>query len=196
MELICISLVLRECICTRVHVSHALFFPCCCCLIIEIGAWIKFVLRNFIKAADEMLPDSIKYFFRCENIYLLSKPQLSSEGSIFHPQNQALIFCHKPAFVNSHFLPFAFSEVVRNFRLYRNFSDQIFSWSCNVLSVSPGKAAGTLNLGNFFATHKGYTRQGFDRLSTEGSDLEKDDEDATDSENEEYSAPPPPISSS
>uniref|UniRef100_A0A4W4H153 Peptidylglycine alpha-amidating monooxygenase n=1 Tax=Electrophorus electricus TaxID=8005 RepID=A0A4W4H153_ELEEL len=56
----------------------------------------------------------------------------------------------------------------------------------------PGKAAGTLNLGNFFATHKGYTRQGFDRLSTEGSDLEKDDEDATDSENEEYSAPPPP----
>uniref|UniRef100_A0AAY5EK14 Peptidylglycine alpha-amidating monooxygenase n=1 Tax=Electrophorus electricus TaxID=8005 RepID=A0AAY5EK14_ELEEL len=55
-----------------------------------------------------------------------------------------------------------------------------------------GKAAGTLNLGNFFATHKGYTRQGFDRLSTEGSDLEKDDEDATDSENEEYSAPPPP----
>uniref|UniRef100_A0AAR2J5K9 Peptidylglycine alpha-amidating monooxygenase n=1 Tax=Pygocentrus nattereri TaxID=42514 RepID=A0AAR2J5K9_PYGNA len=59
-----------------------------------------------------------------------------------------------------------------------------------------GKAAGTLNLGNFFATHKGYTRQGFDRLSTEGSDLEKDDEDATDSENEEYSAPPPPVSAS
>uniref|UniRef100_A0AAY4BXZ4 Peptidylglycine alpha-amidating monooxygenase n=1 Tax=Denticeps clupeoides TaxID=299321 RepID=A0AAY4BXZ4_9TELE len=52
-----------------------------------------------------------------------------------------------------------------------------------------------LNLGNFFATHKGYTRQGFDRLSTEGSDQEKDDEDATDSENEEYSAPPPPVSS-
>uniref|UniRef100_A0AAY4BXL7 Peptidylglycine alpha-amidating monooxygenase n=1 Tax=Denticeps clupeoides TaxID=299321 RepID=A0AAY4BXL7_9TELE len=58
-----------------------------------------------------------------------------------------------------------------------------------------GKAAGSLNLGNFFATHKGYTRQGFDRLSTEGSDQEKDDEDATDSENEEYSAPPPPVSS-
>lgn len=56
-----------------------------------------------------------------------------------------------------------------------------------------GKAAGGLNLGNFFATHKGYTRQGFDRLSTEGSDQEKDDENDTDSENEEYSAPPPPV---
>uniref|UniRef100_A0A8C1INB5 Peptidylglycine alpha-amidating monooxygenase n=1 Tax=Cyprinus carpio TaxID=7962 RepID=A0A8C1INB5_CYPCA len=59
-----------------------------------------------------------------------------------------------------------------------------------------GKAAGSLNLGNFFASHKGYTRHGFDRLSTEGSDLEKDDEDGTDSENEEYSAPPAPMSSS
>ncbi|XP_051540968.1 peptidyl-glycine alpha-amidating monooxygenase B-like [Myxocyprinus asiaticus] len=59
-----------------------------------------------------------------------------------------------------------------------------------------GKAAGTLNLGNFFATHKGYTRHGFDRLSTEGSDLEKDNEDGTDSENEEYSALPPSMSSS
>uniref|UniRef100_A0A8C1AXX0 Peptidylglycine alpha-amidating monooxygenase n=1 Tax=Cyprinus carpio carpio TaxID=630221 RepID=A0A8C1AXX0_CYPCA len=59
-----------------------------------------------------------------------------------------------------------------------------------------GKAAGSLNLGNFFATHKGYTRHGFDRLSTEGSDLEKDDEDGTDSENEEYTAPPAPMSSS
>ncbi|KAF7701336.1 peptidyl-glycine alpha-amidating monooxygenase B isoform X1 [Silurus meridionalis] len=63
--------------------------------------------------------------------------------------------------------------------------------SGGILGKLRGKAAGTLNLGNFFATHKGYTRQGFDRLSTEGSDLEKDDEDATDSENEEYSAPPP-----
>ncbi|KAM9456628.1 peptidyl-glycine alpha-amidating monooxygenase B isoform 2-T4 [Clarias gariepinus] len=68
--------------------------------------------------------------------------------------------------------------------------------SGGLLGKLRGKAAGTLNLGNFFATHKGYTRQGFDRLSTEGSDLEKDDEDATDSENEEYSAPPPPVSSS
>ncbi|XP_062409751.1 peptidyl-glycine alpha-amidating monooxygenase B isoform X2 [Sardina pilchardus] len=69
--------------------------------------------------------------------------------------------------------------------------------SGGILGKLRGKAAGTLNLGNFFATHKGYTRQGFDRLSTEGSDQEKDDEDATDSENEEYAAPPlPPISSS
>ncbi|XP_036451012.1 peptidyl-glycine alpha-amidating monooxygenase isoform X2 [Colossoma macropomum] len=68
--------------------------------------------------------------------------------------------------------------------------------SGGLLGKLRGKAAGTLNLGNFFASHKGYTRQGFDRLSTEGSDLEKDDEDATDSENEEYSAPPPPVSAS
>ncbi|XP_046906347.1 peptidyl-glycine alpha-amidating monooxygenase isoform X1 [Hypomesus transpacificus] len=65
-----------------------------------------------------------------------------------------------------------------------------------ILGKLRGKAAGSLNLGNFFATHKGYSRQGFDRLSTEGSDQEKDDEDATDSENEEYSAPPPPVPSS
>ncbi|CAM4730814.1 unnamed protein product [Leuciscus chuanchicus] len=65
-----------------------------------------------------------------------------------------------------------------------------------ILGKIRGKAAGGLNLGNFFASHKGYTRHGFDRLSTEGSDLEKDEEDGTDSENEEYSAPPPPVSSS
>lgn len=54
-----------------------------------------------------------------------------------------------------------------------------------------GKGGGGLNLGNFFASHKGYSRKGFDRLSTEGSDQEKDEDDGTDSE-EEYSAPPPP----
>uniref|UniRef100_A0A8B9CXU2 Peptidylglycine alpha-amidating monooxygenase n=1 Tax=Anser brachyrhynchus TaxID=132585 RepID=A0A8B9CXU2_9AVES len=53
------------------------------------------------------------------------------------------------------------------------------------------KGGGGLNLGNFFASHKGYSRKGFDRLSTEGSDQEKDEDDGTDSE-EEYSAPPPP----
>uniref|UniRef100_A0A5F8G7D0 Peptidylglycine alpha-amidating monooxygenase n=1 Tax=Monodelphis domestica TaxID=13616 RepID=A0A5F8G7D0_MONDO len=52
-----------------------------------------------------------------------------------------------------------------------------------------GKGSGGLNLGNFFANRKGYSRKGFDRLSTEGSDQEKDDE-GSDSE-EEYSAPPP-----
>lgn len=51
---------------------------------------------------------------------------------------------------------------------------------------------GSLNLGNFFATHKGYSRQGFDQLSTEGSDQERNDEESSDSENEEYSALPPP----
>ncbi|XP_036385374.1 peptidyl-glycine alpha-amidating monooxygenase isoform X2 [Megalops cyprinoides] len=70
------------------------------------------------------------------------------------------------------------------------------SSSGGILGKLRGKAGGGLNLGNFFASHKGYSRKGFDRLSTEGSDQEKDDEEATDSENEEYSAPPPPISSS
>uniref|UniRef100_A0AAX7SHX3 Peptidylglycine alpha-amidating monooxygenase n=1 Tax=Astatotilapia calliptera TaxID=8154 RepID=A0AAX7SHX3_ASTCA len=58
------------------------------------------------------------------------------------------------------------------------------------------KAVGSLNLGNFFPSHKGYSRQGFDQLSTEGSDQERNDEDSSDSENEEYSALPPPQSSS
>ncbi|XP_056393507.1 peptidyl-glycine alpha-amidating monooxygenase isoform X4 [Hyla sarda] len=61
-----------------------------------------------------------------------------------------------------------------------------------------GKGTGGLNLGTFFASHKGYSRKGFDRLSTEGSDQEKDDDDGSDSE-EEYSVPtipPVPVSSS
>ncbi|XP_059690321.1 peptidyl-glycine alpha-amidating monooxygenase isoform X5 [Gavia stellata] len=58
-------------------------------------------------------------------------------------------------------------------------------------TVYGGKGGGGLNLGNFFASHKGYSRKGFDRLSTEGSDQEKDEDDGTDSE-EECSAPPPP----
>ncbi|KAM9253756.1 peptidyl-glycine alpha-amidating monooxygenase isoform 5-T6 [Dugong dugon] len=53
-----------------------------------------------------------------------------------------------------------------------------------------GKGTGGLNLGNFFASRKGYSRKGFDRLSTEGSDQEKDEDDASESE-EEYSAPLP-----
>uniref|UniRef100_A0A3B4Z4W3 Peptidylglycine alpha-amidating monooxygenase n=1 Tax=Seriola lalandi dorsalis TaxID=1841481 RepID=A0A3B4Z4W3_SERLL len=69
------------------------------------------------------------------------------------------------------------------------------SVTCCFLLCS-GKAVGTLNLGNFFASHKGYSRQGFDQLSTEGSDQERNDEDSSDSENEEYSALPPPQSSS
>uniref|UniRef100_A0A665WWH6 Peptidylglycine alpha-amidating monooxygenase n=1 Tax=Echeneis naucrates TaxID=173247 RepID=A0A665WWH6_ECHNA len=57
------------------------------------------------------------------------------------------------------------------------------------------RVLGTLNLGNFFASHKGYSRQGFDQLSTESSDQEHNDEDSSDSDNEEYSALPPPQSS-
>lgn len=53
-----------------------------------------------------------------------------------------------------------------------------------------GKGSGGLNLGNFFASRKGYSRKGFDRVSTEGSDQEKDEDDGSDSE-EEYSAPLP-----
>ncbi|KAM6034119.1 peptidyl-glycine alpha-amidating monooxygenase isoform 2-T2 [Chlamydotis macqueenii] len=65
------------------------------------------------------------------------------------------------------------------------------SSSGRILGRLRGKGGGGLNLGNFFASHKGYSRKGFDRLSTEGSDQEKDEDDATDSE-EECSAPPPP----
>ncbi|XP_073401914.1 peptidyl-glycine alpha-amidating monooxygenase isoform X3 [Dendrobates tinctorius] len=70
--------------------------------------------------------------------------------------------------------------------------------SGGILGKLRGKGSGGLNLGTFFASHKGYSRKGFDRLSTEGSDQEKDDDDGSDSE-EEYSAPtipPVPISSS
>uniref|UniRef100_A0A8C5TI50 Peptidylglycine alpha-amidating monooxygenase n=1 Tax=Malurus cyaneus samueli TaxID=2593467 RepID=A0A8C5TI50_9PASS len=55
---------------------------------------------------------------------------------------------------------------------------------------------GGINLGNFFASHKGYSRKGFDRLSTEGSDQEKDEDDGTDSEEECSASPLPPAPSS
>nr|XP_044988181.1 peptidyl-glycine alpha-amidating monooxygenase isoform X6 [Jaculus jaculus] len=68
--------------------------------------------------------------------------------------------------------------------------------SGRVLGRFRGKGSGGLNLGNFFASRKGYSRKGFDRLSTEGSDQEKDEDDGSESE-EEYSAPlPPPAPSS
>ncbi|XP_066567365.1 peptidyl-glycine alpha-amidating monooxygenase B isoform X7 [Amia ocellicauda] len=78
-------------------------------------------------------------------------------------------------------------------RMYGDAESKLESSSSGgILGKLRGKTGGGLNLGNFFASHKGYSRKGFDRLSTEGSDQEKDDEDATDSETEEYSAPPPP----
>ncbi|XP_049625077.1 peptidyl-glycine alpha-amidating monooxygenase isoform X4 [Suncus etruscus] len=69
--------------------------------------------------------------------------------------------------------------------------------SGRVLGRLRGKGTGGLNLGNFFASRKSYSRKGFDRLSTEGSDLEKDEDDGSESE-EEYSAPlpVPPLPSS
>lgn len=72
----------------------------------------------------------------------------------------------------------------------------LFFYFLFFFGFSSGKAVGGLNLGNFFASHKGYSRQGFDQLSTEASDQEKDEEESSDSEKEEYSAPPPPVSSS
>uniref|UniRef100_A0A671VU75 Peptidylglycine alpha-amidating monooxygenase n=1 Tax=Sparus aurata TaxID=8175 RepID=A0A671VU75_SPAAU len=69
-------------------------------------------------------------------------------------------------------------------------------WRKNGMYDNRSSAQKVLNLGNFFASHKGYSRQGFDQLSTEGSDQERNDEDSSDSENEEYSAVPPPQSSS
>ncbi|XP_006872377.1 PREDICTED: peptidyl-glycine alpha-amidating monooxygenase isoform X2 [Chrysochloris asiatica] len=58
-----------------------------------------------------------------------------------------------------------------------------------------GKGTGGLNLGNFFASRQGYSRKGFDRLSTEGSDQEKDEDEGSESE-EEYSAPLPALAPS
>ncbi|XP_058132795.1 peptidyl-glycine alpha-amidating monooxygenase isoform X11 [Dasypus novemcinctus] len=68
--------------------------------------------------------------------------------------------------------------------------------SGRVLGRLRGKGSGGLNLGNFFASRKGYSRKGFDRLSTEGSDQEKDEDDGSESEEEEYSAPLPPLTPS
>uniref|UniRef100_A0A8C3SXZ2 Peptidylglycine alpha-amidating monooxygenase n=1 Tax=Chelydra serpentina TaxID=8475 RepID=A0A8C3SXZ2_CHESE len=83
----------------------------------------------------------------------------------------------------------------RKTRVYGADADhKLESSSGGILGRLQGKGSGGLNLGNFFASHKSYSRKGFDRLSTEGSDQEKD-EDGTDSE-EEYSAPPPPQVSS
>ncbi|XP_074022419.1 peptidyl-glycine alpha-amidating monooxygenase isoform X7 [Numenius arquata] len=70
------------------------------------------------------------------------------------------------------------------------------SSSGRILGRLRGKGGGGLNLGNFFASHKGYSRKGFDRLSTEGSDQEKDEDDGTDSEEECSPPPPPPAPSS
>uniref|UniRef100_A0A8C5TJ57 Peptidylglycine alpha-amidating monooxygenase n=1 Tax=Malurus cyaneus samueli TaxID=2593467 RepID=A0A8C5TJ57_9PASS len=67
-------------------------------------------------------------------------------------------------------------------------------WEHKLGSGSGG--GGGINLGNFFASHKGYSRKGFDRLSTEGSDQEKDEDDGTDSEEECSASPLPPAPSS
>ncbi|XP_023799166.1 peptidyl-glycine alpha-amidating monooxygenase isoform X6 [Cyanistes caeruleus] len=71
----------------------------------------------------------------------------------------------------------------------------VFIW-WRKTTVFGGKGSGGINLGNFFASHKGYSRKGFDRLSTEGSDQEKDEDDGTDSEEERSASPLPPASSS
>ncbi|XP_036258593.1 peptidyl-glycine alpha-amidating monooxygenase isoform X3 [Molothrus ater] len=70
------------------------------------------------------------------------------------------------------------------------------SSSGRILGRLRGKGGGGINLGNFFASHKSYSRKGFDRLSTEGSDQEKDEEDGTDSEEECSASPLPPAPSS
>ncbi|KAM9507433.1 peptidyl-glycine alpha-amidating monooxygenase isoform 12-T14 [Guaruba guarouba] len=79
----------------------------------------------------------------------------------------------------------------------RDGEHKLDSSSGRILGRVRGKGSGGLNLGNFFASHKSYSRKGFDRVSTEGSDQEKDEDEDTDSE-EECSAPqtPPAPSSS
>ncbi|XP_039945206.1 peptidyl-glycine alpha-amidating monooxygenase isoform X9 [Hirundo rustica] len=83
--------------------------------------------------------------------------------------------------------------------VYGNNSDgehKLDSSSGRILGRLRGKGGGGINLGNFFASHKGYSRKGFDRLSTEGSDQEKDEDDGTDSEEECSASPLPPAPSS
>ncbi|XP_039945201.1 peptidyl-glycine alpha-amidating monooxygenase isoform X5 [Hirundo rustica] len=69
-------------------------------------------------------------------------------------------------------------------------------WRKTIVYGNNWKGGGGINLGNFFASHKGYSRKGFDRLSTEGSDQEKDEDDGTDSEEECSASPLPPAPSS
>ncbi|XP_059549996.1 peptidyl-glycine alpha-amidating monooxygenase isoform X8 [Myotis daubentonii] len=76
-------------------------------------------------------------------------------------------------------------------RAFGDSEHKLESSSGRVLGKLRGKGSRGLNLGNFFASRKGYSRKGFDRLSTEGSDQEKDEDDGSESE-EEYSAPLPP----
>ncbi|XP_032069288.1 peptidyl-glycine alpha-amidating monooxygenase isoform X2 [Thamnophis elegans] len=84
----------------------------------------------------------------------------------------------------------------RKTRIYGADADHKLDSSSNrILGRFRGKGSGGLNLGNFFPSRAGYSRKGFDRLSTEGSDQEKE-EDATDSEEEEPVPQPPVIPSS
>ncbi|XP_028611519.1 peptidyl-glycine alpha-amidating monooxygenase isoform X5 [Grammomys surdaster] len=75
-------------------------------------------------------------------------------------------------------------------RAFGDHDRKLESSSGRVLGRFRGKGSSGLNLGNFFASRKGYSRKGFDRVSTEGSDQEKDEDDGSESE-EEYSAPLP-----
>ncbi|XP_053264328.1 peptidyl-glycine alpha-amidating monooxygenase isoform X6 [Podarcis raffonei] len=82
----------------------------------------------------------------------------------------------------------------RKTRLYgADAEHKLDSSSGGILGKFRGKGGGGLNLGNFFASRAGYSRKGFDRLSTEGSDQEKDEDDATDSEEEDAVPHPPAI---
>lgn len=58
-----------------------------------------------------------------------------------------------------------------------------------ILGKIRGRAVGGLNLGNFLASRQGYSQQGFDQLSTEGSDQERNQDDSSDSDNDDYFAP-------
>lgn len=87
-------------------------------------------------------------------------------------------------------LPIAMFIRWKKSRAFGDHDRKLESSSGRVLGRFRGKGSGGLNLGNFFASRKGYSRKGFDRVSTEGSDQEKDEDDGSESE-EEYSAPLP-----
>ncbi|XP_061479349.1 peptidyl-glycine alpha-amidating monooxygenase isoform X2 [Rhineura floridana] len=92
------------------------------------------------------------------------------------------------------FLAIAIFIQWRKTRIYgADAEHKLDSSSGGILGKFRGKGSGGLNLGNFFASRAGYSRKGFDRLSTEGSDQEKDEDDTTDSEEEDVAPQPPAI---
>uniref|UniRef100_A0A674GFK7 Peptidylglycine alpha-amidating monooxygenase n=1 Tax=Taeniopygia guttata TaxID=59729 RepID=A0A674GFK7_TAEGU len=80
---------------------------------------------------------------------------------------------------------FSTGEIIDNFiplRKVEYCTECPFIYNFIYENIRNGKASVELTLGTSLQVTKGYSRKGFDRLSTEGSDQEKDEDDGTDSE--------------